>query len=681
MTTNFKEFALSPALHDSLNAMNFSDATPIQALAIPLALEGRDLLGSAQTGTGKTGAFSIPMINALMLDPKAHALVMAPTRELATQVLKVAKDLIGNEKGIKTALLIGGEPIGKQYEQLRRRPRLIVGTPGRINDHLRSNPELLDFVKFVVLDEADRMLDMGFSVQIDTILERIPEGRQTLMFSATFPESIVKFSKKYLNEPERISAGEQSKPGENITQTQVEVSQEKKHDMLEQELSQRTGSVIIFVRTKHGADKLADKLSRSDHKVEALHGGLRQRQRDRVVQVFRQNKIRIVVATDVAARGLDIPHVEHVINYDLPQVAEDYIHRIGRTARAGAKGEAISFVSPGERGLWRDIERLLDPATRNSTEPREGGRKGGNGFGKKSYGDKKSFGKPFGGFGGGQRKPFGRADRQDRKKSEWDPSNDFQRSEGRSEGGYKKPYNKPNDYASNPDSYKEMNRSGFANRSGGNSEGRSFKKPYQPRSEGGERSYSNDRPSRSYGDRPARQDGERSYNKPRSFGDRPARQDGERSYNNDRPARSYGDRPARQDGERSFSKPRSFGDRPARQDGERSYNNDRPARLYGDRPARQDGERSYNKPRSEGGFDKPRRDGDRPFRKEGEGFKKPFSRDDRDGNKAGKKPFGKPSFASKGKSDSRGGDKPMTRGAKPAQKSNGMTKMARGRSY
>ena len=290
MTTNFKEFALNPALHASLDVMKFETPTPIQALAIPLALEGRDVLGSAQTGTGKTGAFCIPMINFLMENPAAHALVMLPTRELASQVHVVARQMIGDAvkgpQGIKTALLIGGEPIGKQYAQLDRRPRLIVGTPGRINDHLRSNGDLVDRVSFVVLDEADRMLDMGFAPQIDSILSETALERQTLMFSATFPDNIVKFSKQYLQNPERVSAGVQSKPGENIEQESLNVPQEQKYDELMLQLQKREGSVIIFVRTQHGADKLAVKLNRDEHTSEAIHGGLRQRRATDVLNAF-----------------------------------------------------------------------------------------------------------------------------------------------------------------------------------------------------------------------------------------------------------------------------------------------------------------------------------------------------------------------------------------------------------
>jgi ATP-dependent RNA helicase DeaD len=545
MTTNFNAFALNPALQTSLKNMNFEVPTPIQALAIPFALEGRDILGSAQTGTGKTAAFCVPMINYLLENPMAHALVMLPTRELAAQVHDVARKMIGFDvkgpNGIKTALLIGGEPIGKQYAQLDRRPRLIVGTPGRINDHLRSNPDLVDRVGFCVLDEADRMLDMGFAPQIDSILSETALQRQTLMFSATFPDNIVKFSKQYLQNPERVSAGVQSKPGENIVQESVNVAQEQKYDELMLQLQKREGSVIIFVRTQHGADKLSAKLNRDEQTSEAIHGGLRQRQRDKVIRMFRKGEVRILVATDVAARGLDVPHIEHVINFDLPQVAEDYVHRIGRTARAGAKGYAVSFISNGEKHLWRDIERMLNPNAANS-DVREGGR--GNagkkfGGGGKKFGGERNYGpKKDGGFKA--RKPFGRADRKEKRENGWNPDGEFRTSEPRTEGafdsrprkefqkrdggGFKKPYVKrDDDFASNPDSYKrttsgERKEGGFKKSSGKKpfrkdgeqrSDGNSFKKPYVKRDDNrGERPHSNEA-------RPFRKEGEgKSFKKP-----------------------------------------------------------------------------------------------------------------------------------------------------------------------
>ncbi|MFA5593298.1 MAG: DEAD/DEAH box helicase [Micavibrio sp.] len=528
MTTSFKEFALHPALQTALDAMKFDTPTPVQAMAIPPALEGRDVIGSAQTGTGKTGAFCVPMLNYLMDNQTAHALVMLPTRELAAQVHVVARQMIGEQakgpQGIKTALLIGGEPIGKQYAQLDRRPRLIVGTPGRINDHLRGNPDLVDRVSFVVLDEADRMLDMGFAPQIDSILSETALERQTLMFSATFPDSIVKFTKQYLNDPVRISIGRESKPGENIEQTSLHVAHEQKYDELLVQLEQREGSIVVFARTQHSAEKIADKLNRDEHKAEAIHGGLRQRQRDKVISLFRKGTVRILVATDVAARGLDVPHVGHVINYDLPQVAEDYIHRIGRTARAGAKGQAVSFISPSEKHLWRDIERILNPDAANS-DVREGGRGGFKKTGKKPFAGKpfgkKKFGQsPFEGRNG-ERKPFKRREEgEDRpfrggaaRKPKWNPDGDFARSDrprhDRAEGGFKK---RDDNFAANPDAYKKTRFEGenkkpfkkkFFGENEGRGEGSSFKKPFVRGDRDGNRS------ERSGEGRPFRKEGVR----------------------------------------------------------------------------------------------------------------------------------------------------------------------------
>lgn len=397
---HFSELNLPEKLQQSLDRIQFVTPTPIQAQAIPLALEGMDILGSAQTGTGKTGAFAIPLVARLMEDARACALVMTPTRELAAQVVDQIQQMIPIQN-LKTALLIGGEPMPKQFKQLQMRPRIIVGTPGRINDHLMRQTLDLRYTKFLVLDETDRMLDMGFGIQIDKILAYMPkEDRQTLMFSATMPPSIVKMSAKYLRNPVRIAVGSTTSPAAKIKQEVHKIVDNQKYDRLLQQLEQRDGSIIVFVRTKHGADRMADKLSKLDHRVNALHGDLQQRKRDRVIQNFRDKKIRILVATDVAARGLDIPHIEHVINYDLPQVPEDYIHRIGRTARAGATGEAVNFVSPGEALKWQAIQRLLNDGESNEDSFRASTKRkpaiGKKPFGRKTF-DKappkeKSFG-------------------------------------------------------------------------------------------------------------------------------------------------------------------------------------------------------------------------------------------------------------------------------------------------
>lgn len=357
--TDFKSFGLSETLLKSLDNMGFTTPTPIQEAAIPLALNGRDVLGSAQTGTGKTGAFSIPMIEMLMRDQTKTALVLTPTRELAKQVLEAIRNMIGNQKNIKTAFIIGGEPYNKQFAQLKNRPRVIVGTPGRVNDHLDRKTMDLSNVGCLVLDETDRMLDMGFGAQLDRINTHLPKERQTFLFSATIPQEIAQIAKKYLRNPERVSVGATNVVAPKIKQEVMRIRHELKHDELVRQLNTREGTVIIFVKTKYGTEKMAKRLRGDGFTADALHGDLRQRKRDKVMQEFRNKKFRILCATDIAARGLDVPHIEHVINHDLPQVAEDYIHRMGRTARAGADGSALSFISPADNRMWSDIEKLL----------------------------------------------------------------------------------------------------------------------------------------------------------------------------------------------------------------------------------------------------------------------------------------------------------------------------------
>ncbi|MEZ5647543.1 MAG: DEAD/DEAH box helicase [Alphaproteobacteria bacterium] len=371
---DFHALGLPQALHTALARMQFTTPTPIQAAAIPPALAGKDILGTAQTGTGKTGAFGIPLVTHLMNAPRGSALVLTPTRELATQVMDTLKKLVNGHKAIKTALLIGGESMGKQFQQLKARPRLVVGTPGRVIDHLHRGNLMLRDTGFLVLDETDRMLDMGFGIQLEKIVRFIPAQRQTLMFSATLPDNIIKMSEKYLQLPARISVGSTTAPIAKIHQETVRLADAEKYPRLLSELTARDGSIIVFVKTKWGADRLADKLSRQDHLAEAIHGDLSQNKRERVIRAFRSRKSRILVATDIAARGLDISHVAHVINYDLPQCPEDYIHRIGRTGRAGAEGQAISLVAPADAPKWKAILRLLNPkaATSDKGKPRAG---------------------------------------------------------------------------------------------------------------------------------------------------------------------------------------------------------------------------------------------------------------------------------------------------------------------
>ncbi len=393
MTLDFAGLGLPDKLLQALQRIDFTTPTPIQAQAIPVALQGHDILASAQTGTGKTGAFGISLIARLMEDRDSSALILTPTRELAAQINEALLAMIPVPY-IKTALLIGGESMPKQLKQLAFRPRLIIGTPGRVNDHLLRGSLNLRNAGYLVLDETDRMLDMGFGVQIDKILQHMPQKRQTLLFSATLPPEIVKLANKYQKNPQRIAVGSTTAPIAKIDQQTVYVNDGEKYPQLLEELEKREGSVIIFVKTKHGTQRMADKLAKAGFESDAIHGDLQQRRRDRVIQSFRDRQFRILCATDVAARGLDISHIEHVINYDLPQVPEDYIHRIGRTARAGAEGQAVTFVTNADKIKWNAIQKLLGGKADTgsfTSEPK-----------KKSSGARKSFGK----------KPFGKRDKE-----------------------------------------------------------------------------------------------------------------------------------------------------------------------------------------------------------------------------------------------------------------------------
>ena len=389
---NFISLNLEPTLIESLAKINFKTPTPIQAKAIPIALLGKDILGTAQTGTGKTAAFGIPLINFLLKTKKETALIITPTRELASQVMQTMNNLIGRGN-IRSSLLIGGSPMQKQLKQMRRNPRLIVGTPGRINDHLKRRTLDLRNTSFLVLDEVDRMLDMGFTPQINQVLETVPRKHQTLLFSATLPGNILRLAETYLNNPERISAGSTSMPIEKIKQQVLKVKSGDKYNQLIKEIYVRQGSILIFVKTRRNAEKMVKRLKYDDHDADAIHGNLRQNKRDRVIKAFRNNHFRILVGTDVASRGLDIPAIKHVINFDLPQVPEDFIHRIGRTARAGSEGSALSFVGDEDRSKWNAIQRLIDPNFRAEPGSEGKGRRkrGGRSFDRRGRRGKNRF--------------------------------------------------------------------------------------------------------------------------------------------------------------------------------------------------------------------------------------------------------------------------------------------------
>ncbi len=409
MTTTFDALGLPASVLAAIDRAGFKTPTPIQVAAIPPALQGHDILGSAQTGTGKTAAFGLPMIARLLAEPQSAGLVMTPTRELAAQVLAALEPLLAGSQ-IRTALLIGGDSMHKQLQQLRRRPRIIVGTPGRINDHLEQRTLNLSTTNFLVLDETDRMLDMGFGVQIDRVLKHMPQQRQTLLFSATIPAEIEKLAGRYQKNPQRVSIGSTVQPIAAIKQEVLHIKDSEKYDELIRQLYDRKGSILVFMKTKFGAKRMAEKLEKMDFKTDAIHGNLNQNKRDRVIRAFREKRYRILVATDVAARGLDIPHIEHVINYDLPQCPEDYIHRIGRTARNGAEGSAIAFITPADGRTWHAIHKLMNPDAEGKAAPSSNNRPQGQNkrkkFGGKNFGYKKSgekLGKrPERKFAGGQ---------------------------------------------------------------------------------------------------------------------------------------------------------------------------------------------------------------------------------------------------------------------------------------
>lgn len=343
-----------------LNANKFQIPTPVQAAAIPPALEGRDVLATAQTGTGKTLSFLIPIMEMLEMTPGrgAHALILLPTRELAMQVEAAFRALRGNN-GPSAAVVVGGLSEHTQLDAIRRGARLIVATPGRLEDYLKRRLVRLDQVKILVLDEVDRMLDMGFQPAIARIAATLPKARQTLCYSATLEGAVRDVARNYLKNPVRIEIGSVLKPAANVELRTFEVDHDKKQELLEHLLDAEQGSFLVFVRTKRGADRVARRLSRSGWSATQIHGDRSQAQRNQALKSFSEGRHRVLVATDVAARGIDVANVAHVINFDMPKQAEDFVHRVGRTGRASAKGIASTFAIPAERGDLRKIERTL----------------------------------------------------------------------------------------------------------------------------------------------------------------------------------------------------------------------------------------------------------------------------------------------------------------------------------
>ena len=367
---SFKKLGLSPALLKSIQAKGYSNPSEIQQEAIPEILKGKDILAGAQTGTGKTAAFALPILhrlqNAESKRRRVRVLVLVPTRELASQVGESFRDY-GSNLRFRTSVLYGGVSINTQIDKIRKGVDIVVATPGRLLDHLNQKTLKLSELETFVLDEADRMLDMGFIRDIKKILQYLPDEKQNLLFSATFPNEIKALADSLLNAPKRIQVRSSNSTAEKVVQVVYPVDKSRKRELLAHCIKEEGWfQVLVFSRTKHGANKLAQQLSKEGIDADAFHGNKSQAQRTRALKDFKDSKTQVLVATDIAARGIDINLLPQVVNFDLPYVPEDYIHRIGRTARAGQEGKAISLVSADEHKLLFDIEKLL-----NSPIPRE----------------------------------------------------------------------------------------------------------------------------------------------------------------------------------------------------------------------------------------------------------------------------------------------------------------------
>lgn len=413
----FENLGLQPRLVAQLADQGITEPTPIQTRAIPLALEGRDVMGLAQTGTGKTAAFGLPMIQILSQagvkpEPKSvNGLILAPTRELAKQI---CDNLAAYTKGshLRVGIVVGGVSINAQINRLQRGTDLLVATPGRLIDLLDRRAVRLDRAKFLVLDEADQMLDLGFIHALRRIAPLLPKDRQTMLFSATMPKQMNELSAAYLTDPVRVECAPPGKPADKVVQGVHFVDQAGKTALLIDYLDKhRDELALVFGRTKHGAERLMKALDKAGFAAGSIHGNKSQGQRDRAIKAFTSGELRVLVATDVAARGLDIPGVRHVYNYDLPNVPDNYVHRIGRTARAGRDGTAVAFCSAAEMSELKAIQKTMGkdipvvggtPWVRAEHEPRDGARRGGGGG---NGGGRRRFGGGGGGGGGASAKP------------------------------------------------------------------------------------------------------------------------------------------------------------------------------------------------------------------------------------------------------------------------------------
>ncbi|CAB3677352.1 ATP-dependent RNA helicase RhlE [Achromobacter deleyi] len=568
---SFETLGLAPALLSAVQEAGFSTPTPVQASAIPQALAGHDLMVSSQTGSGKTAAFMLPALHRIAQMPAnkgvgVQVLVLTPTRELALQVTEATATYGRKLADLRTATVVGGMPYGAQLKALSRRVDVLVATPGRLIDHLQSGRVKLNTVHTLVLDEADRMLDMGFIEDIETIVSRLPAERQTLLFSATLDGTIAKLAARMMRDPQRIEMAGSKEKHTNITQSLL-YADDASHKMQLLDHVLRDASLdqaIVFTSTKRGADDLADRLADQGFAAAALHGDMNQRQRTRTLSQLQRGQLRILVATDVAARGIDVQGISHAVNFDLPMQAEDYVHRIGRTGRAGRNGLAFTLATHSERHKVRRIEHYIGqsitPEVIAGLEPKRTPRP--------STGAAPRGGKPFGkrpgGFGGGYQGNRDGGSREGR--SFGGPRGEFKPREGGYQGA--------RDGAPREGGYQ-------GNRPFGDRPARSF----------------SDRPS--FGDRPQREGG---YQGNRPFGDRPQREGGFRGADRDsRPSfsdrPSFGDRPQRDPRPFNERAPREGGFRGADRDARPSFS-DRPS--FGDRPQREGGFRGGDRP--EGGF-------------------------------------------------------------------------------
>lgn len=394
--TSFHTLGLSEPLLRDLTAAGLLAPTPIQAQAIPPALEGRDVIGCAQTGTGKTAAFVVPMIERLSVLPKGHpqALILAPTRELALQIFDSIEKL-GRSHNISATVIVGGSDMQAQIRGLRQRPDILVATPGRLLDHMWNGTVNMLPIKILVLDEADRMLDMGFAPQINQILDALPLERQTLLFSATLPTDVTRLVQASLKDAVRVMVTPHSTTAEGVTQAVHYTTFHEKTNLLVSLLGVERGTVLVFVRTKSRVDRLGQTLEQAGHRVAVIHGDRTLPQRLRALDGFKRGQVRILVATDVAARGIDVANIGHVVNYDLPNSPEDYIHRIGRTARMKMTGRATSFVTAEDHDQLKAIETLLGhPVPLAEGSPGPGDRSHSRGGADRSRGDRQRWGRP-----------------------------------------------------------------------------------------------------------------------------------------------------------------------------------------------------------------------------------------------------------------------------------------------